>query len=188
MTKVKLNFPSVVCPVCLVGSKVAGKPNFMAIAWWTFIESRGMKVGVVSEKQHHTNKGIREHTCFSINIPSAEMVEKVDYCGIYSGNKVDKSDVFEVFYGELKEAPMISECPVTMECRLVRTVEFEHNDMFVGEVVGVYVEDSRLTRGKADVTKIDPLLYEGGMPAMYWRIGKQTAKAYDVGKSFRPKA
>jgi flavin reductase (DIM6/NTAB) family NADH-FMN oxidoreductase RutF len=187
MVKVRLSFPPLVSLVCLVGAQVAGKPNFMAIAWWTFIESRSMKVGVVSEKVHHTNKGIHEHNCFSINIPSAGMVEKTDYCGIHSGNRVDKSAVFEVFYGELKEAPMISECPVTMECRLVRTVEFEHNEMLVGEVVGVYVENSCLTGDKGDVLKVDPLLYEGGKPAMYWKIGRQIAKAYDVGKGFKPK-
>ncbi len=35
---------------------------------------------------------------FSVNIP-AEMVEIVDYCGLVSGNHVDKSDLFETFTG-----------------------------------------------------------------------------------------
>ncbi len=185
--KARLKFPPVVFPVCLVGARVGGKPNFMAIAWWTFLESRNMQVGVVSEKWHHTNKGIHENECFSLNIPSTGMVEKTDYCGIYSGTKMDKSKVFEVFYGELKEAPMISDCPVTMECRLVRTVEFEHNEMLVGEVVGIYAEESCLTENMADVLKVDPILYEGGKLPMYWKIGGRIAKAYDVGKVLKPK-
>jgi flavin reductase (DIM6/NTAB) family NADH-FMN oxidoreductase RutF len=187
MVKVKVKYPPTVSPVCLVGARVRGKPNFMAIAWWTFLEARTMLVGVISEKPHYTNKGIHEHNCFSINIPSAEIVEKTDYCGIYSGNSVDKSSVFEVFYGELKEAPMISECPVTMECRLVRTVGFEYNEMLVGEIVGVYVDESCMTGDKGDMKKVNPLLYDGGLPATYWKIGEQIAKAYDVGKAFKPK-
>jgi len=33
------------------------------------------------------------------------MVTATDYCGIKSGKKVDKSKIFELFYGELKTAP-----------------------------------------------------------------------------------
>jgi len=178
-----VKFPPVISPVCLVGALVDGKPNFMAIAWWTFLESRTMLVGVVSEKRHYTSKGIHETNCFSVNIPSPSMVQKTDYCGVYSGNDVDKSKVFEVCYGELKKAPMIAECHVTMECRLVRTVDFEHNEMLVGKVVGVYIEDSCMTGNNGDVTKVDPLLYEG--PAMYWKLGRQVAKAYHVGRNLK---
>ncbi len=49
------------------------------------------------EKIHYTNKGIRENQVFSINIPSADLVEKVDYCGLVSGKNIDKSQVLSVF-------------------------------------------------------------------------------------------
>ena len=105
---------------------------------------------------------------------------------MHSGNNVDKSRVFEVFYGELKKAPMISECLVTMECKLVRTVEFEHNELHVGEVISVYVDKSLMTGNKANMKKVNPLMCNGGPPATYWKIGDQIAKAYDVGKSYKP--
>ena len=40
---------------------------------------------------------------------------------------------------------------------------------------------------KGDMIKVNPLLYDAGMPASYWKIGEQIAKAYDVGKGFKPK-
>jgi flavin reductase (DIM6/NTAB) family NADH-FMN oxidoreductase RutF len=188
VVKSKVRYPPLVMPVCLLGANVAGKANFEAIAWFTFLESQPLMVGAVSDRLHYTNKGIRENKCFSVNIPSVDLVEAVDFCGLFSGSKVDKSRVFGVFYGELGSAPMVGECPVCMECRLVRRVEFVRNEFLVGEVVAVYVEESCLTDGKkGDVGKVDPLLYEGGVPAYYWKLGGQVAKAFEVGKNYKPK-
>jgi flavin reductase (DIM6/NTAB) family NADH-FMN oxidoreductase RutF len=175
-------------PVCLLGANVAGKANFEAIAWFTFLESNPLTVGATSDKLHHTNKGILENKCFSVNIPSVDLVEATDFCGLFSGSKIDKSRVFNVFYGELGTAPMIEECPVCMECKLVRRVEFSRNEFLVGEVMVVHVEGSCLMDGKkGDVGKVDPLLYEGGVPARYWRLGGQVARAFEVGKNYTPK-
>jgi flavin reductase (DIM6/NTAB) family NADH-FMN oxidoreductase RutF len=188
VVKSKVKYPPLVMPVCLLGANVAGKANFEAIAWFAFLESKPLMVGVTSDKLHHTNRGIRENKCFSVNIPSVDLVEATDFCGLFSGSKVDKSGVFSVFYGELGSAPMVEECPVCIECKLMRTVEFVRNEFFVGEVVAVYVEESCLTDGKkGDVGKVDPLLYEGGVPAYYWKLDGQVARAFEVGKNYKPK-
>jgi flavin reductase (DIM6/NTAB) family NADH-FMN oxidoreductase RutF len=188
VVKSKVKNPPLVMPVCLLGANVAGKANFEAIAWFTFLESQPLMIGVTSDKTHHTNKGIRENNCFSVNIPSVDLVEAVDFCGLFSGSKIDKSKMFRTFYGELGSAPMVVECPVCMECRLVRRVEFVRNEFLVGEVVTVYVEESCLTNGKkGDIRKIDPLLYEGGVPACYWKLDGQVARAFEVGKNYKPR-
>jgi flavin reductase (DIM6/NTAB) family NADH-FMN oxidoreductase RutF len=187
VVKGRVRFPPLALPVCLVGANVDGKPNFEAIAWFTFLESQPLMIGVTSDKQHYTNRGIRENECFSVNVPSVGMVEATDFCGLFSGSEVDKSGVFSVFYGELGNAPMIAECPVAMECRLVRTVEFVRNEFLVGEVVAVYVEDSCLDGKECDLRKVDPLLYEGGSPARYWKLGERVARAFEAGKNYRPR-
>ena len=69
------------------------------------------------------------------------MVKETDYCGLVSGKNVDKGEFFEVFYGELKTAPMIAECPINMECRLIQTVDFPRHDIFVGEIVAAGIND-----------------------------------------------
>jgi flavin reductase (DIM6/NTAB) family NADH-FMN oxidoreductase RutF len=51
------------------------------------------------------------------------MVEVTDYCEIVSGKKNDKSRIFDLFYGELKTAPMIKDCPLNMESKLVEMVK-----------------------------------------------------------------
>ena len=184
--KAKFNYPPFVMPVSLVGANVDGKPNFEAIAWCNLVDYQPNLIGVSSEKSHYTNKGIRENKTFSVNIPSAGMAAATDFCGLYSGSKVDKSKAFDVFYGELKTAPMISECPVNVECRLSQTLELLHGEVFIGEIVGVYMEDKYLTDNKPDIRKIDPLLFEGTLGS-YWKVGEQIAKAFEIGKDYKPK-
>ena len=104
-------------------------------------------------KSHATNTGIWENQSFSVCIPSADMVVEVDYVGIVSAAKVDKSRVFEAFYGELKNAPMAKECPLCMECRLHQVLDFKTHDIFIGEIVASYAEDDILTDGVVDLAK-----------------------------------
>lgn len=68
------------------------------------------------------------------SVPSADMREKADYCGLVSGEKVDKSKLFDVFYGRLKTTLMIKECPLCIECRLVKAVGLPTNDSFIGGI------------------------------------------------------
>ncbi len=176
-----------VLPVSLVGANVSGKPNFEAIAWFTFLRSKPVLVGICSDTSHYTNLGIRENRTFSVNIPKAEQVVETDYCGLNSGSKVDKSEIFDVFYGDLKTAPMIRECHVNMECRLAQTLKFKSNELFVGEAVASYVDEECLSDGKCDMKKINPILYEEGrIPPSYWRIGEQLATAFRVGTEYKP--
>ena len=99
-------------PCSLVGANVGGKANFLTVAWFTTANPKPPCVLVTMNKAHYTNAGIMENSTFSINIPSSDLVEKVDYCGLVSGRKVDKSAVFEVFYGKLKTAPLIERVPI----------------------------------------------------------------------------
>jgi flavin reductase (DIM6/NTAB) family NADH-FMN oxidoreductase RutF len=109
-----------------------------------------------------------------------DMVAVTDYCGIVSGGKTDKSKLFEVFYGELKSAPMISECPLTIECKLVQTVDLPTNTLFIGEIRNIYSEERYLENGKPDVRKIRPFLLT--MPDnRFWSVGGQVGNAWKDG-------
>jgi len=107
-----------------------------------------------------------------------------DYCGLVSGKKVDKSKLFDVFYGKLKTAPMIRECPINMECRLIQTVDFPKHDVFIGEIVETYVDEEYLTDGIVDFAKVQPILFVMN-DTSYWKLGQRLANAWDIGKSFK---
>ena len=98
-------------------------------------------VYISSGQTHYTNRGILENGTYSINFPSTNLLAVTDYCGIVSGSEVDKSALFKTFYGEQGTAPMIRECPVNLECRVVKEFTIQHRQIFVGEVVQAHVDE-----------------------------------------------
>ena len=133
-------------------------------------------------KQHYTTKGMAETKTFSVNIPSSGLLEKTDYCGMVSGNNTDKSGIFDVVYGSLKTAPMIRECPVTLECQLVQTVPLPTHNLYIGEISGAYANGRVIKGGRPDFAEIDPLLLT--MPDnRYWTLGKYAGDAWRAGKN-----
>jgi len=171
-------------PVTLLGTLVSGKANFMALGWLSRVNANPPMIGVAVGRHHLTCAGIAETGTFSINVPGEEMMEVTDYCGMVSGEKEDKSGIFEIFYGRLKTAPMIEECSLCMECRLAKTMEFPANTLFIGEIVASYSEEKYLSDNRPDITKMHPLLLT--MPDnRYWKVGECAGKAWGEGRGFR---
>ncbi len=172
-------------PVTLVGTLVQGKANFMTVAWVSRVNADPPKIGIGINKTHATAEGIRANKAFSVCFPNRELMEKTDYCGIASGKSIDKSKLFRVFYGDDHSAPMIGECPLCLECRLTTTVEGESNYFFIGEIKGVYADDSCIQDGAIDPVKADYLLLT--MPdKYYWSLGEKLGEAWKIGKHYRP--
>ena len=171
-------------PTTLIGAIVRGKPNYTTIAHVGIMDHESISLSMA--KIHHTNDGIKEHETFSVNIPSTDMVEKTDYCGLVSGKQTDKSSLFKTFYGELKTAPMIEECPINMECKLMRTVDFPRHDIFIGKINATYCANAILKGGNVEISKADPLLFVMN-DRSYWRLGKKFAAAWQIGKKLKQK-
>jgi flavin reductase (DIM6/NTAB) family NADH-FMN oxidoreductase RutF len=177
-------------PVSLIGANVNGKPNFMALAWVNVVEYKPPLFAISSYETRHTNIGIKENGTFSINIPSEGMVEVADYVGLVSGKKIDKSEVFEVFYGDLNTAPMITHAPVNMECKVLKTIATKEltnaekgHEIFIGKVINAYVDDYYLTNGIPDISKLKPFVFS--IDNNYWKIGEHLGKAFSIGKNYK---
>ncbi len=188
MDKVNLGstIPAYPMPVSLVGAHVDSKPNFLAVAWFSMVSYKPPRIAIALGKGHFTNPGIKENKTFSVCLPSEDMAEITDYCGIVSGKNTDKSEIFDLFYGELDSAPMIKDCPLNMECRLVETVESSLNEIFIGEIVGTYTEERYMTDGKSDFKKMKPLILSQP-DTSYWRLGDPLGKAWSIGKKYKAK-
>jgi flavin reductase (DIM6/NTAB) family NADH-FMN oxidoreductase RutF len=170
-------------PTTLVGANVAGKPNYITIAHVGIMKYATLSVSL--HKSHHTNAGIRENGTFSVNLPSARMVKVTDYCGLVSGREVDKAALFQTFYGKLKTAPMIQECPVNMECKLIHTLDLGTHEIFIGEIAETYSDEQCLTQGKGeDLFRVDPILFSM-TGARYFRVGEQIGLAWNAGKELK---
>jgi len=171
-------------PTVLVGANVNGVPNYMTAAWYSIACMAPPMVVVAINQTRHTLEGIRETKSFSINIPSIHQVEATDYCGITSGKNSDKSKIFANFYGNLKTAPMIEECPINLECRLFTITECGSHVLCVGEVVDTFAKDDIFSDDTPDVRKVDPIIYLNGK---YYRVGEYLNDAFSVGKNLKKK-
>ena len=171
-------------PMVLIGTTVEDRANFMAVAWVSRVNARPPMIAVALGKTHYTNSGIHQNKTFSLNAPGMDLLEKVDYCGLVSGKNDDKSRLFDIFEGELTHAPMIQQCPLCMECRLVNAVDLPTNTLFIGEIIGAYAEERFLMDGKPDIRKMTPFTLT--MPDNnYWGVGNNVGKAWNIGKNLR---
>jgi len=168
-------------PCSLVGANVGGKANYVTIAWFTMVHPKPPYVLVAMNKARYTNQGVKENGTFSVNIPSADIVEKTDYCGLVSGRKYDKSTMFETFYGQLKTAPMIREAAFSAECRLVQTVDLPVQELFIGEIVAAYSEERYLSDGEPDLKKMHPFMLVLAQRE-YTALGPHLGPAWEVGR------
>ncbi len=185
--KIKLGGMNVLypTPTVLVGAVVDGKPNFLTIAHIGIVNhAKPYLISMSLGKAHYTNAGIKENEAFSVNLPSENLVVKTDYVGMVSGKKTDKSGVFEIFYGELAKAPMIEDCLLNMECKLYDVYDTPTHDLFIGEIVETYAEESILTDGKVDIAKVKPLLFDMSS-IKYWSLGEPLASCWNVGKQMK---
>jgi flavin reductase (DIM6/NTAB) family NADH-FMN oxidoreductase RutF len=171
-------------PVVIVGARMDGKDNFMTAAFCGMMNIKPPVVALGLEMRHFTTLGIKQNGTFSVNLPSTAMMKVTDYCGLVSGHKVDKSGLFKVFYGKLETAPMIEDCPLTMECKLMQSFEFSPDAAFFGEVVATYCDDEFMGGKLPDIAKLDPMVYSMGDNS-YWSLGKKLGTAWSVGKGYQ---
>ncbi len=183
MEKIEIGMDAISYPMpcALVGVSVGDKSNFLTVAWFSMVNFKPPYLMIALGKTHYSNAGIREHGAFSVNIPSVSMAESTDYCGLVSGRKVDKSQVFEVFFGKLG-TPMIEECPYNLECKLVQSVELPADELFIGEIVAAYSDARYLTDGVPDLSKIRPFVLNMPQTA-FLELGAPIGRAWDMGKS-----
>jgi flavin reductase (DIM6/NTAB) family NADH-FMN oxidoreductase RutF len=163
-------------PVILVGANVNNKPNYLVIGYSCPFDF-GKYIFFSMSKTRYTSIGVHENMTFSINIPTEDLLEKTEICGSKSGRDIDKSSMFDNFYGELKTTPMIRECPVNIECEVHEILDYERNEGIIGRVVKSYVNDQYTVKveGKVllDWRKIHPIIWVTGGDFNYYKLGER---------------
>lgn len=191
MSKVKLGPRALVypMPVLLIGTVVDGKPNFMTVAWSGICDGDPPMLEIGVRPSRHTLKGIDQNKVFSVNVPSAKQVKEADFCGIESGAEVDKVAIckFKLFYGKSANAPLIEQCPLNLECKVVHRLALGSHIIVIGQIEEVHVSEDCLTDGKPDVRKVRPLIFTPEPSRGYYAFGDFVAQPFKCGLDLRPK-
>lgn len=145
-------------PITVIGAMNGNKPT------WTLAGHLGIighdRVTVSLAAPHFINVKIKETKKLSINLVDENMLPKADHVGSVSGNKTDKSQVFEYERGD-SGTPVISDSPLTMECSVVDIYETPNFESFICTIDNTYVSEEYLTAdGKIDYATLKPILFE----------------------------
>lgn len=169
-------------PAYIVGSYTKeGKPNIMAAAWGGICCSQPPCIAVSLRKATLSYHNIMHHKAFTVNIPSAEYVKKVDYVGMASGKNTDKfkDTGLTPIKSEIVNAPMVKEFPYSLECKLIKTLELGLHTQFIGEILDIKADEKILTKGEPDIEKVKPLVYASGANRAYYTISSKLADAFE---------
>ena len=189
MSKVKFGAHPYIYPMptVLIGTIIDNKPSFITVSYIGIVQHKPPMLSVTLIKSHFTNKGIVENKTFSVNIPNTRMLKVVDYIGMNSGERVDKSLLFDVFYGDLKTAPLIKEVPLNLECELVDIVDLNNNNsIYIGKVVESYTEKKYLKKGRLNLKRLNPILFSISSNS-YYNVGRRIGWAWKAGLFYKPK-
>ena len=124
-------------PIVLVSSKWRDKANIMTMGWHAVMEFSPALVGCVIASGNHSFKMIRSSKQCVINVPTADIATTVVKIGNCSGAGVDKFQRFKLSATDAEEidAPLIAQCPVSLECRLADDALVDKYNFFIFEVV-----------------------------------------------------
>lgn len=156
-----------------------GKANVMTAAWAGTVCSDPVMVSVSIRKNRYSHDIIQKSGEFVMCLTNRAMVRATDYCGIYSGAKVDKFDLPGQLHiteekAHIVNAPCIEESPVCLECKVKQILELGSHDMFIAEVLSTDIHENLLDEnGRLDLQKADLLAYSHGE---YYALGKKLGK------------
>lgn len=151
-------------PVVMVTCGDEKESNITTIAWTGVINSEPPMVYVSIRPSRKSYEIIKQHGEFAINIPDSKLVWETDFCGTKSGKNIDKFK--EAKLTKLKaqkiSAPLIEECPINLECKLIEIKKLGSHDMFIGEIIAVNCDEKYiLENGNIDFKNANLLTYAG---------------------------
>ena len=130
-----------------------GAPNILPLIAWAFLNRHPMYLGIgVCTKEYNKNyyeRGtyeiLRRTMDFALNFPTQCIREQISETGRLSRHKDPTVDKFKEtgltpLPGKRIKAPHIAECPINFECVVRSIVHLGSHELFVGEVVGVFMD------------------------------------------------
>lgn len=147
--------------------------NILTVAWTGITNTIPPKTYISVRKNRYSYDIIKNSGEFVINIPSSDIVKKVDYCGIYTGKKVNKFEKcgFTREEGSEVSVPCIGECPLCLECRVTDVTSLGTHDMFMADILCTRVNDDIIDKdGKLRLDKAHLMAFAHGE---YFELGRK---------------
>jgi len=153
-------------PVVLITSKnKEGKVNVFTVGWIGTACTKPPMITVAIRPERLSYDYIKESGDFVVNLPNSKLVRQVDYCGVRSGKQIDKICEMNFTLDSAKDvtAPIISECYISLECKVKSITPLGTHDLFLAEILNTHVDNSLIdVAGKIHFEKADLITYSHG--------------------------
>lgn len=168
-------------PVLIIGTYDENDvSNAMNAAWGITTDFKEI---TISLSDHKTTDNLKVKKAFTVSMATEDQVIPCDYVGIESGRKIpDKFTKagFHATKSEFVDAPLIEELPLVMECK-VKSFE---NGILIGEIVNISADESVVTDGVVDITKVKPISFDP-FGNTYFGVGAKVGNAFKDGMALK---
>lgn len=175
-------FPMPVLMIATYGDD--NKVDVMNMAWGGICDENMVALNI--SESHKTSQNIKERGAFTLSIADIPHIAEADYFGIASGNdtdnKFEKTGMHAVKSSRV-DAPVITDFPLTLECKVKECQHTETGFKVVGEIVNVLADEKVLENGNVNPVKLNAFVFDQFQNG-YYSIGEKIAQAWDVGAKF----
>lgn len=160
-------------PPAMVSCGDMENSNIITIGWTGILNSNPPVTYISIRPSRHSYNIVKESGEFVINLTTEALAKAADYCGIYTGAKVDKFKKCNLTKEPATNVacPMIAEAPMSIECRVKDVIPMGTHDVFVADILAVNVSDELIDEsGKIRMDKAKLVAYTHGE---YFALGKK---------------
>ena len=189
MSKTKWKGGTLLAPVpaALITCSDGEHENVLTVAWTGIINSDPPKTYISVRPSRHSHGLIKKSGEFAINLTTKELVRPTDWCGVFTGAKVDKFERCKLQKAPANEisCPILAASPVVLECKVTDVISLGSHDMFLADITAVRVDESLLDeKGSLSLEKCRLTAYSHGK---YYELVKPIASLGFAVKKHPPK-
>ena len=145
-------------PPVMVSCGNSEQSNIITVAWTGILNTHPPRTYISVRSQRHSYGIIKESGEFTLNLTPSKLIRAADFCGMYTGAKMDKFERCNLTRepGLTVACPSIAECPLSLECRVFDVVPLGTHDMFLADILAVCVDEALLDEnGKLCMDRAD---------------------------------
>jgi len=154
----------------------------MAMAWGGICAENMVALNL--EEDHKTVVNLKARGAFTLSVPGRDTLVPSDFMGTASANKLPDKFArtgLHAVKSERVDAPVITEYPLTLECKVVEIQEQPYGLRVLGEIVNVLADENVLNeKGKIDSGKLDTFLFDQ-VSFDYYAVGEVCGRAWHSG-------
>lgn len=173
-------FPMPVLMIATYGSD--SSVDVMNMAWGGICDTNMVALNI--SESHKTAQNIKDRMAFTVSIADVDHIEAADFFGIATGNKMNDKFERSGLHAQKSrhvDAPVVTDFPVTLECKVK---ELQHSDAgfrVVGEIINVLADEKVLDENaKVDPSKLNALVFDQ-FQSGYYAIGEKVGQAWKTG-------